>query len=257
MLQYEDVRNCIFILLAVSIGSLWLFNYSKTENEDTSGSHNKVDAESVSSKPTERAEAVSIEDVHVMASMGHEALRYKDLWDALAVIDGEGDNVRLLYSRQLRSNQKHGGYKGEWNREHVWPTSYGINSSGIDFTDLHAIFACDVSTNASRGNKFFDGETDRDSWLPIPEMRGDIARAMFYMAARYDGEDYRTVDLKLSNNPDPKKQELGMLDTLIQWHLSDPVDDKELLRNERVKSIQGNSNPFVDDPDLANGLFSL
>ena len=206
-------------------------------------------------KSKDGIEVVSNNDIHTLASIGHVPLSYRELKDALRVIDSEGDDVRLLYTRKLRSKDQFGGLKGEWNREHVWPRSYGIEKSGADFTDLHAIFACDVSANSSRGNKFFDSKTDRDSWLPPVEMRGDIARSMFYMAVRYDGLDPETIDLKLSNSPDPKKGELGMLNTLLKWHSNDPVDARERSRNEKVKSIQGNSNPFVDDPALVSKFY--
>ena len=38
---------------------------------------------------------------------------------------------------------------------------------------------------------------------------------------------------------------------LRQWHLLDPVDEAEMDRNNKVERLQGNRNPFIDDPDLA------
>ena len=94
-----------------------------------------------------------------------------------------------------------------WNREHVWPKSYGIGTSGDDYTDVHNLRACDWSVNSARGNLFF-GECDPslDSscsspahseaasdtaansvlWMPPAAVRGDIARTLFYMEVRGD-----------------------------------------------------------------------
>lgn len=41
---------------------------------------------------------------------------------------------------------------------------------------------------------------------------------------------------------------------LKQWHLSDPPDNFERERNERIFNHQGNRNPFVDNPDWVNKI---
>jgi len=72
------------------------------------------------------------EQIHILASRGHNPLSYRELWDALRLVDGEGESVRLLYSRELRSKELNGGSRGDWNREHSWPKSYGIGTRGAD-----------------------------------------------------------------------------------------------------------------------------
>ena len=90
-----------------------------------------------------------------------------------------------------------------WNREHLWPNSYGINGLGPAFSDLHNLRAEDWSVNSSRGTKFYAvsdhldahyrmpahpeaplASTDTDSWEPPAAVKGDIARALFYMTVR-------------------------------------------------------------------------
>ena len=94
-------------------------------------------------------EAKSIRNsIHAQAKSNHKPLSYRQLWDALKAIDGEADSVRLIYSNSLRSKNLNGGEKGDWNREHVWARSYGINNKGADYTDLHNIFPCDMQTNS-------------------------------------------------------------------------------------------------------------
>jgi hypothetical protein len=91
--------------------------------------------------------------------------------------------------------------------------------------------------------------------MPRPEEKGDIARAMFYMAVRYEGGE-ATPDLKLSDTPNAATYTFGRLSDLLAWHREDPVDEAERKRNHLIyTSYQFNRNPFVDDPDYAELVF--
>ena len=35
---------------------------------------------------------------------------------------------------------------------------------------------------------------------------------------------------------------------LRYWHQMDPVDEAELRRNDLIYELQGNRNPFIDNP---------
>lgn len=206
-----------------------------------------------------------------------------DCWDALIDLDANPTNaneVKLVYQDAYVPAYPY-GETNTWNREHLWPKSHGVDSSGPDYTDLHALRPSDWNVNAARSNRFFSscgvaaGETmadcvtpahseaaidtqrDGTTFLPPASVRGDIARAMMYMAIRYDGSETATLDLWLSDCPDPNDpSEMGYLSQLLQWHAEDPVDDAERQRNERVCSNwQGNRNPFVDYPYLVEYYF--
>ncbi|RTZ86985.1 MAG: hypothetical protein DSY95_02865, partial [SAR324 cluster bacterium] len=104
-----------------------------------------------------------------------------------------------------------GGGVAEWNREHTWAKSHGgFGTNPPAGTDLHHLRPCDVTVNSSRGNLHFDtggspvsdssryGQSgtfptgcskDGDSWEPRDEVKGDVARMIFYMATRYEGEN--------------------------------------------------------------------
>ena len=75
---------------------------------------------------------------------------------------------------------------------------------------------------------------DSDSWEPRDSVKGDIARMLFYMAVRYEG-DNGEIDLelneKVNNNKDPY---MGKLSVLLKWNEQDPVDDLERKRNEVI-----------------------
>jgi len=37
---------------------------------------------------------------------------------------------------------------------------------------------------------------------------------------------------------------------LRKWHFEDPPDEWEEKRNDLIEIIQGNRNPFIDQPEL-------
>ena len=65
------------------------------------------------------------------------------------------------------------------------------------------------------------------------EIRGDASRAYLYMSFQY-------------------KIPLGdSLENLLRkWHFEDPPDEWEEKRNDLIEIIQGNRNPFIDQPEL-------
>ena len=211
-----------------------------------------------------------------------------DTWDILQESDqdpNENNNMILVYTG--RSQEKgyrdgsgnysqyengNGTQSNSWNREHIWPKSHGFPDEDDNaYTDVHNLKPCDRSVNSSRGTKDFDfgGNqhseasdclTDSDSWEPPDYVKGDIARILFYMVVRYDpGVDHEnnTFDLELVDYTTPNNTEpiLGKLSSLLDWHLSDPVDDFEINRNEIIFGFQENRNPFIDHPNLVNFLW--
>lgn len=71
---------------------------------------------------------------------------------------------------------------------------------------------------------------------PTAAAKGEIARAMFYMA-----HHFKDVGLRLY-----KKQAKLML----TWHKADQVSKHERERNDKIERLQGNRNPFIDEPKL-------
>ncbi len=164
----------------------------------------------------------------------------------------------------------------EWNREHIWSKSRGDFSDPSDLgahTDAHHLIAAERVMNSTKNNRFFEDCNDGDdtniedrgygnytcnTWEfePRDEVKGDVARMIFYMAVRYDDVD---LDLEVVDDPiedkDLKDPVYGDLDDLLRWHLEDPVSEKEILRNQVIYTYQGNRNPFIDMPELVEDVF--
>lgn len=201
----------------------------------------------------------------------HERYTYDCVWEALADIDAvrdsngqKTDQVFAIYTQRPIDTLDRvcGGNNSldAWNREHLWPKSHGFKSSSAHaHTDLHHLTPADVSTNSNRGNTDFKegGENNVCSskdktccveckkdgnltWEPPKVSKGQIARMMFYMDVRYEGNDQgrtRTPDLvlvdELTKVGDP---ELGYLSDLLKWHCENPVTDLEKRRNDLVQT---------------------
>jgi hypothetical protein len=143
------------------------------------------------------------------------------------------------------------------NCEHTWPQSKFSrrHSRGLQKTDLHHLYPVYSRANSSRGNlPFAEVSNDRNSiceasrrgpahntgvtsFEPPTEHKGNVARALFYFSVRYQ--------IEISD---------GQEEYLRKWHQIDPVDEEELIRNQRIYEIQGNRNPFIDDEGLVTFL---
>ena len=185
----------------------------------------------------------------------HRLISYRDSWDHTANIYAdpfEPDKLRVFYDDKMVPKER--SSELQWNREHVWPKSRGFNRSEVAKADLFNIVPADPRQNAERSNKLFtDTETD-GMFLIEPsrhgDIRGDLARILFYMAVRYEGVS-NEPDLELVEDPLSSRSAFGPLSLLLRWHSEDGISIAEKERNDRVYEIQGNRNPFIDHPHLA------
>lgn len=224
----------------------------------------------------------------------------EDPGDSNRVIDSYRNHSYTKVSD--RSGQ--GGSGPWYNREHTWPNSLGFpdrtDSQGrpnAPYTDVHMLHLTDQNYNSDRGNRplaYCDascGERTTEAnqgvgggsgvypgnsnWVRSPNgnqgsfevwnhRKGDIARAVLYMAIRYEGGSHPDTgqaepDLELTNNRSDIQtgsgagpHYMGLLDDLLAWHQADPPSAEELARNDVIQSYQGNRNPFVDHPEWAS-----
>lgn len=199
------------------------------------------------------------------------------VWAALMDLDEDPanpSNVVYIYSRRsepkTRTQYNFPTDMDAWNREHTFPKSRGFkdNPTWPPFTDLHHLRPEDRSVNSSRGDRDFrsGGNPHPEAvlvrygpgtWEVPDEVKGDIARGIFYMAVRYEGTAPNEPDLEVVNRATTSGEpNLGYLKDLLAWHESDPVDDPERLRNEKIyRRYQGNRNPFVDRPHYVERIW--
>ena len=201
---------------------------------------------------------------------------YADVWEMLKDSDVNPKNsseVWLMYVEHPSSklNQQTGtsGAIGFWNREHIYCQSRGaflldglLPNDGIDVwtttdanditaggADGHHICAEDSPENSSRNNRNYGVDYNGPSGN-MGSWRGDVARAVFYMAVRYNG--LNVVNGNVSETPTGY---IGDLTTLLNWNVADKADDFETNHNNVIYNWQKNRNPFVDYPLLADYVF--
>ena len=261
--------------------------YAKWEEIKATVSYNNItqDEEYYSSAYGLLGDELKAKLHEIVESTHKNKLSYSDVWSALKKADkGEGDNVVCIYTGVLHSFSKQDkGSEGAdiWNREHVWPNSKGFgNKSHTAYSDIHHLYASNKNINATRGNKDFGdfellgiSTSSKDNYgnqwnstyfEPRDEVKGDLARALFYLVVRYDGDICNACNLDLElvvgestslSNTYDKIGKLGDLASLIKWHYEDPVSEAEMARNEIVYGIQGNRNPFIDHPEIIGTLY--
>lgn len=196
-----------------------------------------------------------------------------DVWDILKDTDEDPDNpqnVILFYTGwSVNAAQEYNNGNG-WNREHVWAKSHGdFGTSPGPGTDAHHLRPTDISVNGARDSRWFancnepyyDGgeftgcyySLTEWTWQPRDEVKGDVARMIFYMATRYEGDygepDLQVIDYFPTNNHTQEPVH-ALLTALLQWHEEDPVDAFEQNRNDVIYSYQDNRNPFIDHPEF-------
>jgi endonuclease I len=152
-------------------------------------------------------------------------------------------NVILIYSGESRYELEYESSNNPYspqtfNTEHVYPRSLldDPNAEG----DLHLLRVCDISINTNRGNDPFTSGTGSyastgSAWYPGDDWKGDVARIIFYVNLRYN-EPFTDV---------------GMLSLFLDWNAQDPVSPFEDQRNSIISGVQGDRNPFIDNPYLA------
>lgn len=227
----------------------------------------------------------------------HSAQGYSALWtfyenNSLDTYYENDGSILDIYSENPNGNDSYnytkvinqcGTYNSEadcYNREHSFPRSWFGGKVEPMNSDVHHIFATDGYVNSKRSSYPY-GEVGSASYVsnnnskvgsstttgysgtvfePIDEFKGDLARAYFYMATRYQDviSSWETKsssgDLVLNGSAD-QVFEIWQLNMLLSWHNSDPVSQKEIDRNEAAYSHQGNRNPYIDHPEYVDSIW--
>ena len=213
---------------------------------------------------------------------------YADIWDIIRTADQNPENSNQIWDMYLEipmaklDQQTTSSIVGKWNREHIFcqsrggfevangDTADGIGvwnstsaASVVDgVSDAHHIRAENGQENSSRNNKNY-GTVNSSTVYAGPSgtqgsWRGDVARALFYMAVRFDGLNVVNGDpSEYLPSTSIASGNIGDLATLLVWNHSDPRDDFEMNRNNYIYTWQMNRNPFIDYPLLVDYIFGV
>ncbi|MFK8006354.1 MAG: endonuclease [Saprospiraceae bacterium] len=205
------------------------------------------------------------------------------VWDMYSDNPIGSENEFTFVAEQCGTYQSEGDC---YNREHSFPKSWwGGSTSPAQYTDIFTVVPVDGWINGIRSNNPY-GEVQSGTethimnngtrlgsssitipgysgsvFEPIDAYKGDLARGYFYMATRYEdviaGWENNTTeaDAVLDGTSD-LVFEPWFLNMIINWHNNDPVDQKEIDRNESIYAIQGNRNPFIDHPEYVNLIWN-
>ncbi|MEQ8821087.1 MAG: endonuclease [Sumerlaeia bacterium] len=213
---------------------------------------------------------------------GHTVYSYTAAYDIIADANEDpnnSNNTILFYTGRSTPKTNQGGNDsdpatGGYNREHIWPQS-AFNENSPMKSDMHALLPADADANGRRSNypfhtvttstyEFFGNKVDTDNFAagnifePRDAVKGDVARALFYMDVRYEG-DSGEPNLALSSSGYPTgtgSALMGYLDELLAWHAADPVDQFEIDRHEYIYGFQNNRNPFIDHPEWVDCVYN-
>ncbi len=158
-----------------------------------------------------------------------------------------------------------GGYNSSRSNKPFRLCDAGCSENPTDFNDGRG-----GGTGVYPGNSNWTaGSYAQGTWETWDGRKGDVARAILYMDIRYEGGFHGVTsvaepDLVATDNEslidtsntgsNESVAYMGMLSVLLQWHAQDPVDSREIWRNEVVYTFQGNRNPFIDHPEWAECL---
>ena len=225
---------------------------------------------------------------------------------------GSNPYIHALYVNRNVTNQTQawGNHnQDQWgiNQEHIWAKSCGFNDNSPAVGargDIMHLWAGNGKVNGTYHSNYYYGYvdttksyTDASSYAstlsgnrkgyskslggsytvfePQDSDKGDIARAIFYMAARYnylsgsdnDGIDAGNPNLEIVNvlnwgpgssyqSSTSTKGQMGILQDLLEWNRLDPPDEWEIHRNNLCyKNYTNNRNPFIDFPEWAEFIW--
>ncbi len=202
-------------------------------------------------------------------------------------------NILLVYNRASVDGQWDNGIT--WNREHVWPKNLlNLTSSQVSNTykgvasDAFELRPANPTINSTRGDNGYgfylsnsnpgttyglNSNNGTQYWNPGAADRGEVSRAIFYMATRWldplnASRGTSNTNLEIVNGV-PSDYNFGDLNSLLHWNYMHGVDNYERRYNQYIYGssgnltdhalnhdyYQGNRNPFIDHPEYVWAVF--
>ena len=229
------------------------------------------------------------DDLSAATSAGWTSIGYGGLWDAYAITDvypadsvDRAGEIWDTYSACHFAVSQHGSYSTEcdrYNREHSVPQSWWGGGTGNQGCDIFHVLPTDGYVNNWRGNDPYgevstaqktstngckSGPSAREGYSgTVFEMtdqyKGDIARGVLGAMVKWKGNWTQGQGSSTFNGNYTAAGHFGLtqyaVDLFMKWHRQDPVSQKEIDRNNGIQQTQGNRNPFIDYPYLAEFIW--
>ena len=161
-----------------------------------------------------------------------------------------------------------------YNREHIIPQSV-FNKIAPMVSDAHSITPTDgkvnglraafphgivasASTTTLNGSKLGSSGVSGYSgtvFEPIDEFKGDIARMYLYFATRYENT-VSGYSFGMFDGSSNQVFTTAFLNMLLTWHAQDPVNSREIARNNAIYARQNNRNPYIDHPEYVQTIWN-
>jgi endonuclease I len=228
-----------------------------------------------------------LNQLHKITETNFKTITYKGLWEAYKTTDVRTDGkVMDIYSNitnytfgtdQAGSYKKEGDY---YNREHTIPQSWWGKGTTNQGCDIFIVYPSDGYVNNIRGNLPY-GEVKTSDYNSAndycrrgtsaltgysgtvfeiaDEWKGDIARSCFYSLTKWTNAPTWTssegsVIFSGSYNTNYGLTDYA-LNLYLKWHREDPVSEWEQQRNDRCEEVQGNRNPYIDNPSFVESIW--
>ena len=177
-----------------------------------------------------------------------------------------------------------------YNREHSIPQSWWGGGTGGIGNDIFHVLPTDGKINGVRSNYEYGEVNGGTNWLgnkygsagswstdkktiastagesvngsgnvfePKPQYKGDWARGILGTIVKWQSDvttsnNFFSGTYTASGYYGLTKKAVVLL---MKWHREDPVSQKEIDRNNGIQQTQGNRNPFIDYPYLAEYIW--
>ncbi len=119
-----------------------------------------------------------------------------------------------------------------------------------------------IGGNTIAGNEGTSVSCSGTVFEPRDEYKGDFARGYFGTMIKWANGDYQAFTSGDGSKIFSSNYSTGAFGLtkygvalLMKWHRQDPVSQKEIDRNNGIQQTQGNRNPFIDYPYLAEYIW--
>lgn len=226
--------------------------------------------------------------VKTIAKKGHKTIEYgTDTWNAFHSTDVRTINGQSYWWDMYSDNNVlvSSETPSSMNVEHSVPNSWWGKNKNDAYKDIVHLNPSDKDANSRKGNYPLGEISGSPTWNngvtfighpksgqgggctmvfePHDMYKGDFARVFMYMFTVYDDITWKEAS---STNTDGKGRmynysggtaqfQTWATELLLAWSKADPVSDKEIYRNNGIQKEQGNRNPFIDLPELAEYIW--